>query len=84
MESWSTFGSEVKTHSARKGPRCGISVLLDELPDDNARQAVRKALADSTLTSMSIYKALKARLGDQVPSHFTIANHRRGACRCEQ
>jgi hypothetical protein len=82
--SWSTFKGEAEDNSSPRGPRCGMATMLEKLPSDAAREAVKKTLADKEISSSAIHKALLARLGKGTPSHFVIANHRRGGCRCEQ
>jgi GTP-sensing pleiotropic transcriptional regulator CodY len=82
MSDWSDFGTEVKTHTLARGPKCSVSLMLERLPDD-ARISVNRVLADRHgVTNSAIAKALRERLGENAPSLFSISNHRRGNCRC--
>ncbi len=82
MKDWSTFGEDVTRHRRARGPRCGVTLMLEELPPE-ARGPVGRVLADRGITNSAIHKALRERLGDKAPSLFSVANHRRGSCRCE-
>lgn len=82
MDSWSTFGTEVRSRVSQRGPRCGVALMLDDLPD-NAQAAVRRALTDRAITTTAIQDGLKVRGVAPLPSLFTLGNHRRGRCKCE-
>lgn len=81
MSDWSSFANEAREATPGKGPRCRVSVLLADLPE-HAQIELRKALDNKLLTSSGIAKALRKRLGETAPSQYSIANHRRGDCRC--
>lgn len=67
--------------ASRKGPLCGIAVLLDRL-DKADRAALLQFLADrDTVTTAVIHRALAAE-GHRVGKN-TIERHRRGDCACD-
>ena len=61
------------------GVPCSVRVLLDQL-DDEDREALQKVLADHSITSVDIYRALTD-AGHYVGAQ-TVARHRAGRCRC--
>lgn len=81
MSDWSDFGQEVEAVDGGRGPRCAIRVLLDKLPEADARQ-VEKVLNNPAVSHVAIEKAFRSRLGDKAPSEWSIGNHRRDKCRC--
>lgn len=80
-EDWSNFDTAVKEARIPRGPRCGVAILMDKLPDDGKR-AVTEVLNDRSHSVSSIHRALKARLGDDAPSQFALKNHRAENCAC--
>lgn len=85
MSEWAGFQEEVKREGreVQRGPRCGLGVLLEESTPD-ARKILQDVLDDRQNTTSSIARAMRNRLGDQAPGLYTIANHRRGNCRCSR
>lgn len=82
MSDWKGFTSEVESLSANHKRRgCGMNKLLASLELD-ARRHVEEALARDDITSTGLEAALRNRLGERVPSSFTIQRHRRGSCYC--
>jgi hypothetical protein len=68
------------TYRVRKGPRCGVAIVLEEMPPDIVAKFTA-AMANSHAPSTKIALAVKE-LGYQVP-HDTIQRHRRNACSCD-
>lgn len=63
-------------------PQCHVAMLLEGLPEAG-RLSVSKALADSSLTSSGIHRALLLRLPEgRVPSEASLQRHRREVCSC--
>lgn len=84
MTEWSSLAAEAKSESRRPGPKCQVKDLYESLPAADAEQ-LDKVLADKAITNPGIHRALVRRLGtENSPSLFSIGNHRRGNCRCEQ
>lgn len=61
----------------RKGPECRLCVVIRKLAGPDA-QALNDAMADPSITTASIFRALK-REGFDVSQNIT-ARHRRGEC----
>ena len=83
MSDWSTFGSEVSAQRKVRGPKCAVAHILADIPADELA-GVNRVLANRGITNSSIAKALHDRLGDDAPSLWSVSNHRRGACKCDQ
>lgn len=81
MEHWSAFEGEVKQRVHPKGTVCSVGALLDSLHDE-ARGIVEATLSNPRLPATAIHRALRARVGDDAPSAWSVGNHRRGYCRC--
>lgn len=79
--SWTAFEGEVKGREKPRGPSCAVGKMLVELPEAG-RLAVEKALGNRALSATGIRRALVERVGEEVPSAWSIRNHRRGECRC--
>ena len=81
MDDWSNLAVEAK--ALGRGPRCQVESLLNHLSDSDAEK-VEKALGNKELSTPGLLRAIRKRLGDSpyVPSKWSIANHRRGECRC--
>jgi len=82
VKHWSNFGAEVRDQALPKGPSCGVGRLLRGLHPE-AREEIEKALGDGNLSTTAIHRALRTRLGQGAPSAWTLGNHRRGNCRCQ-
>lgn len=65
----------------RKGPPCTIRVLLDGMTKED-KQALTEVLADPTVQSRAIWRALVAE-GYEV-SDSPVARHRKGLCLCSR
>lgn len=63
----------------RKGPTCGVGVVLARMPDDD-RHALLEAMADETATAPWLAKILQAN-GYPLTS-CQLQRHRRKECRC--
>lgn len=73
---------EAEKAASRKGPLCGIAVVLNRVSDADAT-ALRTYLAErDTVTTAAIHRAL-IRENHQVGKN-TIERHRRGECSCER
>jgi hypothetical protein len=83
MSDWSGFHEEAHAQKRQTGGLCGIKVLMKTLPED-ARPHVEAALNDASLSSASIERGLRARIGADAPTAWVIRAHRRGDCRCER
>lgn len=81
MNDWASFDQEVKSHRGQRGPQCAVAVLLKTLPPE-AVGPVGAAINGQFLSPAAIERALRVRLGDDVPSAWVIRNHRRGGCQC--
>lgn len=64
----------------RKGPPCSISLIVAALGDDD-RRALLDALDDPSVSSSTIWRALRAN-GIEV-ALTTIQRHRRKECLCD-
>jgi hypothetical protein len=62
-----------------KGPRCGYQLL--EISDAD-RESLDKALAAAEITSKAIQRWCELR--EQKWTHYNIARHRRGDCKCRK
>lgn len=82
MKHWSDFGSEVREQALPKGPTCAVGRMLRGLHPE-ARQEIERVLGDPNLPTTAIHRALRTRLDRSAPSAWTIGNHRRGGCRCQ-
>lgn len=83
MSEWSAFEAEVRSNVRPRGPRCGVALMLENLPL-GAHEAVLRVLADSSVTNPAIKRALEDRLGAEAPSIWSFSNHRRGKCACQR
>ena len=82
MDQWSDFQKDAERHSPVRGPKCGVSRMLEGMPPEGVA-AFNQALDNKGLSVRAIRNALIHRLGeDNVPSGFSIAHHRRRDCRC--
>jgi hypothetical protein len=84
MTSWTTFEGKARRAERPRGPVCAVARLLDVLPDDG-KLAVEKALDNRALSASGISRALADFAGERygdLPSAWSIRNHRRGECRC--
>jgi len=63
----------------RKGPTCGVGVVLARMPDDD-RQALLEAMADETATAPWLAKILQA--NGYALTSCQLQRHRRKECRC--
>ena len=63
----------------RKGPTCGVGVILGKMPDAD-RAALLEAMADDTATAPWLSKILQA--NGYPLSACQIQRHRRRECRC--
>jgi hypothetical protein len=88
VNDWDDLESDAKAASANRSPRCGVGVLLEMLHAEHGEAAalsVVRTLRNTRLTSSSIHKALKSRVEpDYLPSSYTLARHRKGACSCKE
>lgn len=78
---WDDLESELEANKRDSKPKCGVRVMLDELPVE-ALDAVENALARPEFSGRNLYEVLRQKLGAAVPSQWSIGNHRRGACSC--
>jgi hypothetical protein len=67
-------------NNIRKGPACSVQLLLADLDEDD-RQVLTEALADTKIAGTAIARAL-LKEGHRVGSHV-LNRHRRGMCSCE-
>lgn len=72
------LADEARAHLSRPTGTCSLERLIVSDPDLGAE--IVDALADRTLTSQAISRALVKR-GHQI-SGATVARHRRGDCAC--
>lgn len=63
----------------RKGPRCGLAILLEQLSDAD-REALIAALADERATGPFISRTLNSN-GHRITTN-QIGRHRRKECAC--
>lgn len=82
MSEWSAFEAEVKANTSRRGPRCGVAVMLDGLEPHN-RRVVEEIIDDRRFQVPAIEKAL-GRYLEKAPSLWSLSNHRRGKCACQR
>lgn len=68
--------------ASQPGPRCGVTILLDDLDDDDADE-LRQFLAADTNHVGHTYLAglVKEAFGVRL-SADTVSRHRRGLCSC--
>jgi hypothetical protein len=71
---------EAEKAAARKGPPCGMSVLLARLDKADATTLVAYLADRDNVTTAVIHRALLAE-GHQLGKN-TIERHRRGECSC--
>lgn len=83
MSNWSTFEDDVRSNARPRGPRCSVGVMLDSLPQGN-RDILNEVLEDRSLAVPAVHRALQERVGDEAPSPWSLANHRRGKCACQR
>lgn len=85
MSEWADFPQDARSMAKARGPKCQVSGLLKLLPRADAKE-VEHALADETITSAGIFRAIRSRMGDSpwAPSLWSVANHRRGNCACRR
>ena len=75
-----SLAEEARQINGAPGPRCTVGALIVSLPDDEAAE-VASALADPTLQTNALWRAMKDR-GYDVPVTTSVARHRRGMCNC--
>lgn len=68
---------KIETAASARGPRCTVCLLVTTLGKDDA-QALAAALADDSVTSAAISRALR-REGHPI-SEMTLRRHRKGEC----
>lgn len=75
-----TLAATLAAHKGdtKKGPRCSLHQLLDELPSED-RKALEAALADEAFSSASIMRALRDEGHDF--GYTTISRCRKGECK---
>lgn len=83
---WDDLEADAKSVSDRRGPKCGVTIMLGIIRNDfgqAAYESVVRTLANVRLTGVSIHKALESRVtpGD-LPSSYSIQRHRTGRCSC--
>jgi|GEM_PF-2135724 len=66
-------------YRVKKGPACGVALLLADL-DAKTAETLRRALANPHAGGTTIVAALRD-MGHAV-SHHTVQRHRRGDCQC--
>jgi hypothetical protein len=62
----------------RKGPRCSLGALLEDLPDTD-RAALQAALDDRTIPTSIILRAIQR---NHNVAKASVGNHRKGVCQC--
>jgi len=70
----------ISESTTKKGPRCSVLTLLNELDADDA-DALREAMADPKIPGTAIQRAL-LKEGHRMGA-YNIQRHRRGMCSCE-
>jgi hypothetical protein len=88
MSEWDDLEKEARSLSANRGPRCGVSLLLDDIAEEfgpEARDSVIRTLDNHRLTTTSIRKALGMRVTEfmDLPSSYSIQRHRSSRCGCK-
>lgn len=79
---WEDFNKDCEAASTGFHKRgCGVGRLFADIPEE-AKTAIRKALANQNVTTSGIHNELVKRLGDSVPSRSTLTRHRKGECGC--
>lgn len=81
MSDWSNLADEARARTGEPGPRCGVEIFLAATPA-HARLEAEAALADRELSSVGLFRTLRALAGPDAPSSWSISNHRAGKCRC--
>lgn len=88
MGDWDSLEAEAKSSSVPRGGRCGVSLMMEIITEENGADAaasVLRTMANVRLTTTSIHKALESRVeADYLPSVYTIQRHRKGACQCKR
>jgi hypothetical protein len=69
----------IEKERVRKGPRCGVAILRDELSPEDAKQ-LDQVLANKAVTTMAIIRRL--RTAGLKPQEYPMNRHRRGDCMC--
>lgn len=62
----------------RKGPRCSLGALLDNLPPAD-RDALQRALDDHQIPTSIILRAIQR---NHKVAKASVGNHRKGICQC--
>ena len=84
MSDWSNLAEDARSRTGEPGPRCQIELFLRGL-DPRAAENVNRVLADETVSTAGIYRAILLLDGDDAfPSMWSIRNHRAGRCRCSR
>ena len=83
MTDWSDLETEARKRTREVGPRCAVEVFLSHLTAEDERK-VRAVLELPGLTTVGIQRAVKARIGADAPSAWSIGNHRNRKCRCSR
>ncbi len=66
--------------ASKSGPRCSVSVLLDQV-DSDERKALVAAFANPTRNRAVLAEAIRTAYGAEI-TQGTIARHMRRHCRC--
>lgn len=75
-----SLADEITKNVTRKGPACHMGVVEAKLSKRDVAE-LRSALADSSVTTSAIFRALKGRgFTVNLPG---VGKHRRGDCACE-
>lgn len=83
MSDWLAFEAEVKSRARRRGPRCSVGVMLENLTPAG-RNAVEAVLANPGFAIPAVGSALARYIQTGIPSPWSLANHRRGKCACQR
>jgi hypothetical protein len=67
---------------SRKGPACSTGAFIVNLESDEDRRDILDALADKSVQTAVIYRAMK-KMSDEV-SVTSIAKHRKNECQCSK
>jgi hypothetical protein len=82
VSDWSNLADDARSRTGEPGPRCAVETFLNGL-DPGAVENVNRVLADETVSTAGIYRAILLLDGDEGwPSMWSIRNHRAGKCRC--
>lgn len=71
---------DIKREQSGRVNTCGVAMMFHNLPDGLKREEIESVMADPTISSAAITRALRKR---GVPiSEYSISRHRRGGCIC--